>query len=147
MMKLLFQISMIFLYVIKIKEFILAEGIQNRVAFSLFKLNLTAFMSSLNIEVILSILRFLLHYLKKNRLLQTNGAEIIENEEENEISTCRSRSRSRSKSSRYRNNLHKLKNIKFSKAGSKGNIKSSYLLKNNNLKYSFDHLITRMHSD
>jgi hypothetical protein len=37
--------------------------------------------------------------------------------------------------------------MKFSKVGSKGNIKSSYLLKNNNLKYSFDHLITRMHSD
>ena len=65
MMKLLFQISMIFLYVIEIKEFILAEGIQNRVAFSLFKLNLTAFMSSLNIDVILSILIFLFHYLKK----------------------------------------------------------------------------------
>ena len=147
MMKLLFQISMIFLYVIEIKEFILAEGIQNRLAFSLFKLNLTAFMSSLNIEVILSTLRFLLHFLKKNRLLQTNESEITENEEENEISTCRSRSRSRSKSSRFRHNLHKLNNMKFSKGGSKGNIKSSYLLKNNNLKYSFYHLITRMHSD
>ena len=147
MMKLLFQISLIFLYVIEIKEFILAEGIQNRVASSLFKLNLTAFMSSLNIDVILSTLRFLLHFLKKNRLLQTNGGEITENEEENEISTCRSRSRSRSKSSRFRHNLHKLNNIKFSKGGSKGNIKSSYLLKNNNLKYSLDHLITRMNSD
>ena len=89
MMKLLFQISMIFLYVIEIKEFILAEGIQNRLAFSLFKLNLTAFMSSLNIEVILSTLRFLLHFLKKNRLLQTNEGEITENEEINEIRTCR----------------------------------------------------------